>query len=70
MQIELSNRGLAIIRISFFLLHHLLIKDLFIVKSLRMIRSLVKFSGLVKAVTKMVTGCLRAMIVAIFALGV
>ena len=31
------------------------------VKSLRMRRSLVKLSGLVKTVTKMVTGCLRTM---------
>ena len=32
-----------------------------IIKSLRMRRSLVKLSGLVKAVTKMVTGCKRMM---------
>ena len=38
-------------------------------KSLRIRRSLVKLSGLVKAVTKMVTGCLRTMKVAKFVLG-
>ena len=37
--------------------------------SLRMRRSLVKMLDLVKTVTKMVTGCLRMMKVAIVALG-
>ena len=40
----------------------------FIIKSLRMRRSLVKLSGFVKTVTKMVTGCLGMMQVSIFAL--
>ena len=36
--------------------------DLFIISGLRMRRSLVILSGLVKSVTKMVTGCLRTMV--------
>ena len=34
-------------------------KNLFIIKALRMRRSLVKLSGLMESVTKVVTGCLR-----------
>ena len=40
--------------------HHLLTNDLFIIRDLRMRRSLVKLLGLVKFVTEMVTVCLRA----------
>ena len=40
-------------------LHHLLTKDLLIINGVRMRRSLVNLSGLVKSVTKMVTGYLR-----------
>ena len=40
--------------------------DALIVKDLRMRRSLVKLLGVVKAVTKMVTRCLRMTIVAMF----
>ena len=46
--------------------HHLLTKDLFIIKRLRMKRSLVKLSGLVKALTKMGTGCIQMIKVVIF----
>ena len=46
---------------------HLLTKDLFIIKSLRMKSSLVKLLGLGNAVNKMVAGCLRMMKVAILA---
>ena len=40
--------------------------DLFMIKELRMRRSLVKLSGSVKSVTKMLTGFLRTTKVAIF----
>ena len=46
--------------------HHLLTNDLLIVNGWEMIISLVKLSGLVKSVTKMVTGCLKTTKVALF----